>query len=75
MGKGRGITASRSGAQLTGGKDLSPRDAIHSPRARIGTLAARITAEGVVGGEDSRAGGLICTSTGEFSQMNLTANV
>jgi hypothetical protein len=36
-----------------------PRDAIHPPRARIATSAARITAEGAVGGEDSRAGDLI----------------
>jgi hypothetical protein len=75
MRKGRSVAASRNDVQLTDGEDLSPRDAIHSPWARIATLTARITAEGAVGGEVSRAGDLIhtrhCTMASALSN-NLT---
>jgi hypothetical protein len=40
-------------------KILLPHEVIHPPWARIRTSAARIMVEGVVGGEDSRAGDLI----------------
>jgi hypothetical protein len=50
--KGRGIAASRSGVQLTGGEDLLPTTlSIH--QARIPTPVTRIAAEGVIGGENS----------------------
>jgi hypothetical protein len=57
--KGRGIAASRSGVQLTGGEDSRTPHRYPSTQALISTLVTRITVEGAVGGEDSRAGGLI----------------
>jgi hypothetical protein len=58
--QGEGGTAASRNSLLTGlihgGGSLS---AIRSTRARIETAAARIAAEGVIGGEDSRAGDMI----------------
>jgi hypothetical protein len=58
--QGEGGTAASRNSLLTGlihgDGSLS---AIRSTRARIETAAARIAAEGVIGGEDSRAGDLI----------------
>ena len=48
--QGVGTAASRIGVQLNGGEDLSTRDVIHLPRARIETATARIAAE-IVGSE------------------------
>ena len=59
MNQGRSTAADRGGFQLDDDEDLLPREVIHKSGARIQTSATRIVAEGSVGGEDSRAGGLI----------------
>ena len=59
MNQGRSTAADRGGFQLDDDEDLLPREVIHKSGARIQTPATRIAAEGSVGGEDSRAGGLI----------------
>jgi hypothetical protein len=51
--KGGGITAGRGGIQLTGGEDHPTPRCYPSAQTRIPTPVTRITAEGVVDGEDS----------------------
>ena len=76
--KGGGITAGRGGIQLTGGEDHPTPRCYPSAQTRIPTPVTRITAEGVVGGEDSRASVLIrfshCTMASTYSER-LTVNI
>jgi hypothetical protein len=60
--KGRGIAASRGGVQLTGGEDSFTPQRYPSTQALIPMPVTRITAEGAISGEDSRAGVLILFS-------------
>jgi hypothetical protein len=57
--RGEGLRLAGVASSPPAAKIPLPRDAIHPPRARIATSVARITVEGAVGGEDSRAGDLI----------------
>jgi hypothetical protein len=57
--KGRGIAASRSGVQHTGGEDPLTPCCYPSAQTRILMPVTRITAEGVIGGETCCAGILI----------------
>jgi hypothetical protein len=57
--KGRGAVADRGGLQFSGDDDLLTPRRYPTSQARIPTPVTRIAAEGAVGGEDSRAGGLI----------------
>jgi hypothetical protein len=78
MRKGRSIAASRSGVQLTDGEDSFTPQRYPSTQALIPTPVTRITVEGVVGGEDSRASVLIrfshCTMASTYSER-LTVNI
>ena len=51
--------ADRGGFQFSGDDDLLTPRRYPTSQARIPTPVTRIAAEGSVGGEDSRAGGLI----------------
>jgi hypothetical protein len=51
--------ADRGGFQFSGDDDLLTPRRYPTSQARIPTPVTRIAAEGAIGGEDSRAGGLI----------------
>jgi hypothetical protein len=70
MSQGKSTAADRGGFQLDGGEDLLPREVIHKSGARIQTPATQITAEGSVGAEDSRVGGLI-----QFSHCTMASGI
>ena len=70
--QGRCAVADRGDFQLGGDDDLLTPRRYPTSQARIPTPVTRIAAEGAVGGEDSRAGGLIpiehCTMAVTYSE-------